>query len=130
MELNKRGVPTVSGRGIWDPGQLRRVMERPSVHNAAARDGSRPPDQTVAPGAMRCYDAVTPERSATSAGFTTTESRLINYAEHWHSRAEEARVNAEQMHDAKARALMLGVAESDEMLAQRAAERNGQGQPA
>jgi hypothetical protein len=28
MALNKRGVPTVSGRGIWDPGQLRRVMER------------------------------------------------------------------------------------------------------
>ena len=27
-ELNKRGVPTVSGRGIWDPGRLRRVMER------------------------------------------------------------------------------------------------------
>jgi hypothetical protein len=32
------------------------------------------------------------------------ESRLINNAEHWHSRAEEARVDAEQMHDAKARA--------------------------
>jgi hypothetical protein len=28
MELNKRGVPTVTGRGIWDPGHLRRVMER------------------------------------------------------------------------------------------------------
>jgi hypothetical protein len=28
MELNKRGVPTVTGRGIWDPGHLRRVMDR------------------------------------------------------------------------------------------------------
>jgi hypothetical protein len=67
---------------------------------------------------------------ARPAGFTTMESRLINNAEHWHSRAEEARVHAEQMHDAKTRALMLGIAESYERLAQRAAERNGQGQPA
>ena len=28
MELNKRGVPTATGRGIWEPGQVRRVMER------------------------------------------------------------------------------------------------------
>jgi hypothetical protein len=28
MALNKRGVPTVTGRGIWDPGRLPRVMER------------------------------------------------------------------------------------------------------
>ena len=27
-ELNRRGVPTVTGRGIWEPGQVRRVMER------------------------------------------------------------------------------------------------------
>jgi len=26
--LNKRGVPTATGRGIWEPGQVRRVMER------------------------------------------------------------------------------------------------------
>ncbi len=26
--LNSRGVPTVTGRGIWDPGQVRRVMDR------------------------------------------------------------------------------------------------------
>jgi hypothetical protein len=28
MELNKRGVPTATGRGIWDPGNVRRVLER------------------------------------------------------------------------------------------------------
>ncbi len=27
-ELNRRGVPTATGRGIWEPGQVRRVMER------------------------------------------------------------------------------------------------------
>jgi hypothetical protein len=28
MELNKRGVPTATGKGIWEPGQVRRLMER------------------------------------------------------------------------------------------------------
>jgi hypothetical protein len=126
MELNKRGVPTVSGRGIWDPKRLRRVMERPS---AAAPDEFRPADQAAAPGAMGRHDTVTADWSATPAGFTIVESRFNN-AEHWHSRAEEARVHAEQTHDANARALMLVIAESYERLAQRAAERNGQGQPA
>jgi hypothetical protein len=28
MALNKRGIPTATGRGIWEPGQVRRVMER------------------------------------------------------------------------------------------------------
>jgi hypothetical protein len=28
MELNKRGVPTATGRGIWDPGHIRRLLER------------------------------------------------------------------------------------------------------
>jgi hypothetical protein len=28
MALNKRGVPTATGRGIWEPAQVRRVMER------------------------------------------------------------------------------------------------------
>ena len=27
-ELTKRGIPTVSGRGIWDPGHIRRLLER------------------------------------------------------------------------------------------------------
>jgi hypothetical protein len=28
MALNRRGVPTATGRGIWEPGQVRRVMAR------------------------------------------------------------------------------------------------------
>jgi hypothetical protein len=28
MELNKRGVPTATGRGIWEQRHLRRMMER------------------------------------------------------------------------------------------------------
>ena len=27
-ELNNRGIPTASGRGIWDPGQVSRMMKR------------------------------------------------------------------------------------------------------
>jgi hypothetical protein len=27
-QLNKRGIPTATGRGIWEPGQVCRVMER------------------------------------------------------------------------------------------------------
>jgi hypothetical protein len=27
-ELNRRGIPTATGRGIWEPAQVRRVMER------------------------------------------------------------------------------------------------------
>jgi hypothetical protein len=27
-ELNRRGIPTVSGRGIWDPSQVIRMMKR------------------------------------------------------------------------------------------------------
>jgi hypothetical protein len=27
-ELNKRRVPTATGKGIWEPGQVRRLMER------------------------------------------------------------------------------------------------------
>jgi len=28
MELNKRGVPTATGRGIWEQKQVRHVMDR------------------------------------------------------------------------------------------------------
>ena len=28
MELNIRRVPTATGKGIWEPGQVRRLMER------------------------------------------------------------------------------------------------------
>jgi hypothetical protein len=44
--LNKRGVPTASGRGIWEPAQVRRVMERQSA--LEARPG-RTPDDHVRP---------------------------------------------------------------------------------
>jgi hypothetical protein len=38
MALNKRGVPTATGRGIWEPAQVRRVMER-LARDAAMRAG-------------------------------------------------------------------------------------------
>jgi hypothetical protein len=28
LALNKRGIRTATGRGIWEPGRVRRVMER------------------------------------------------------------------------------------------------------
>jgi hypothetical protein len=28
MALNKRGIPTATGRGIWEPAQVRRMMKR------------------------------------------------------------------------------------------------------
>jgi hypothetical protein len=28
MALNKRGIPTATGRGIWEPPQVRRMIER------------------------------------------------------------------------------------------------------
>jgi hypothetical protein len=37
--LNKRGVPTATGRGIWEPAQVRRVMERLARDAAAAVSG-------------------------------------------------------------------------------------------
>ena len=49
--------------------------------------------------------------------------RLIDDAQHWRDRAEEARTHAEQMNDADARMMMLGTAESYEKLARRAEER-------
>jgi hypothetical protein len=48
---------------------------------------------------------------------------LINDPEHWLSRAEEARVIAEQMTDPQARASMLRVAQEYEKLAERAEAR-------
>jgi hypothetical protein len=27
-ELNKRGIPTATGKGIWEPAQVRRMIER------------------------------------------------------------------------------------------------------
>jgi hypothetical protein len=50
---------------------------------------------------------------------------LLNNEKHWRDRAEEARLNAEQMTDLTAKKLMLGVADSYDQLAKRAAVRNG-----
>lgn len=46
--------------------------------------------------------------------------RLLNDADHWRNCAEEARINAEQMHGEEPRLLMLRVAEDYEHLAERA----------
>jgi hypothetical protein len=48
---------------------------------------------------------------------------LLNNAEHWRERAEEARSVAEALHDPVAKHMMLGIAEPYEKLAQRAEER-------
>jgi hypothetical protein len=49
--------------------------------------------------------------------------RLINDAKHWRDRAEEARTHADQMSDAEAKRMMMGIAESHEKIAKRAEER-------
>jgi len=48
---------------------------------------------------------------------------LLNNAEHWRNRAEEARVHAEQLTDPEAKRMMLAIAESYEKLAHRAGKR-------
>jgi hypothetical protein len=49
--------------------------------------------------------------------------RVIDNPEHWRARAEASRTLAEQMKDAEARRIMLGIADSYELLAERAVER-------
>jgi DNA-binding ferritin-like protein len=51
---------------------------------------------------------------------------LIDDAEYWRKRAEEARTLAEQMKDSHTQSLMLGIAESYEKIAKWAAERAGE----
>jgi hypothetical protein len=51
---------------------------------------------------------------------------LVDDAEHWRKRAEEARSLAEQMKDTHTKSLMLGIAESYEKIAKWAAERAGE----
>jgi DNA-binding ferritin-like protein len=51
---------------------------------------------------------------------------LVDDAEHWHKRAEEARTLAEQMKDPHTKSLMLGIAESYEKIAKLTAERTGE----
>jgi hypothetical protein len=48
---------------------------------------------------------------------------LVNNARHWRDRAKEVRIEAEHMHSAEARKMMLGIAESYAKLARRAEER-------
>ena len=49
--------------------------------------------------------------------------KLLNDPEHWRSRAEEARVQAELMADPLSKSTMLDIAAQYERLAQRAAQR-------
>jgi DNA-binding ferritin-like protein len=51
---------------------------------------------------------------------------LIDDAEYWRKRAEEARTLAEQMKDSHTQSLMLGIAESYEKIARWAADRAGE----
>jgi DNA-binding ferritin-like protein len=51
---------------------------------------------------------------------------LIDDAEYWRKRAEEARALAEQMKDPHTQSLMLSIAESYEKIAKYAAERAGE----
>jgi DNA-binding ferritin-like protein len=51
---------------------------------------------------------------------------LIDDADYWRKRAEEARALAEQMKDPHTQSLMLGIAESYDKIAKWAAERTGE----
>jgi DNA-binding ferritin-like protein len=53
-------------------------------------------------------------------------AHLVDDAEYWRKRAEEARTLAEQMKDAHTKSLMFGIAESYEKIAKWAAERTGE----
>jgi hypothetical protein len=48
---------------------------------------------------------------------------LINNPQHWRDRAEEARVNAEQMRDPESKRMMLEIADGYMRLAERAERR-------
>jgi hypothetical protein len=49
------------------------------------------------------------------------KQRLFNDAQHWRDRAEEVRIQAEHMNGSEPRKAMLGIVESYERLARRAA---------
>jgi hypothetical protein len=51
---------------------------------------------------------------------------LLDDAEYWRKRAEEARTLAEQMENTETKALMLGIADSYEKIAKWTAERTGE----
>jgi hypothetical protein len=48
---------------------------------------------------------------------------LMNNPQHWRDRAEEARVNAEQMRDPESKRMMLEIADGYMRLAERAEQR-------
>ena len=54
---------------------------------------------------------------------------LLDDAEHWWGRAEEARTIAEFMNDPEARRIMFDIAEGYDRLAERAAERTSKRKP-
>ena len=54
---------------------------------------------------------------------TRMKNTLMNNPQHWRDRAEEARVNAEQMSDPESRRMMLEIADGYVRLAERAARR-------
>jgi hypothetical protein len=73
MALNKRGIPTATGRGIWEPGQVRRVMERLNGAVAAAKgDPATHGDNHVRPGPD---DAVGPPRTCSRTDNGPSPSR-------------------------------------------------------
>jgi hypothetical protein len=51
------------------------------------------------------------------------KNTLMNNPQHWQDRAEEARVNAEQMSDPESKRMMLEIADGYIRLAERAARR-------
>jgi len=53
-----------------------------------------------------------------------TMHKLLNDPKHWHNRAEEARIRAEQISDPEASRMMLEIAVSYERLARKAEERS------
>ena len=54
-------------------------------------------------------------------------SELLNNAEHWRDRAEEARIHVEQLTDPNAKRMMLEIAQSYDKLATDAEERRSVG---
>jgi hypothetical protein len=52
-----------------------------------------------------------------------SNERLLDNADHWRKRADEALVNADQLHEPAARAMMLDIVAGYQKLAQRAKRR-------
>jgi DNA-binding ferritin-like protein len=72
---------------------------------------------------LRAKPAPRAEKFARRLKGSRVTTSLIDDAEYWRKRAEEARALAEQMKDTHTKSLMLGIAESYEKIAKWAAER-------